>query len=265
MELKLLDTTQDILDLILDLTGKPVEFIMKPGMQTLAAVKIARESMPSHIIYYKDSKSGIMNHLVAHECGHIHRMMSVPTEYRKVPATTSANKRIAMELLENDLMKLSKTIPVEQFTNMWFEGIVTQVTNVAVDMRIEKWIFDNYPKLQKVQKTSIDKQMKENVQALSDRIKNMTPKHIYDANSYMNYAFAYFMGSLLSKNYIAPYKRTPYIELGTKLADIVIGTEDHGYKQDIEIIDKWVNMLDLNGWFFWTDFETIPSDYLEQW
>ena len=81
----------------------------------------------------------------------------------------------------------------------------------------------------------------------------------------MNCAFAYFMGSLFSKNYIAPYKRTPYIELGTKLADLVIETEDHGYKQDIETIDKWVNILDLDGWFFWTDFEEIPPDYLEQW
>jgi len=268
MELKLLDTTQDILDLILDLTGKPVEFILKPGMQTLAAVKIARESMPAHIIYYKDSKYRIMNHLVAHECGHIHRMMSVPAEYRKVPATNSANKRMALEHLKNELMELSKTIPVNQLgqlTDIWFEGIVTQVTNISEDMRIEKWIFDNYPKLRQVQKTSIDKQMRDNAQALSNRIKNMTPKHIYDANNYMNYAFAYFMGSLLSKNYITPYKRTPYIELGTKLADLVIETEDHGYKQDIEIIDKWVNMLDLDGWFFWTDFETIPSDYLEQW
>lgn len=263
MELNLLKSTQDILDLILDQTGKPVEFILKADMQTLAAVKIARESMPAHIIYYRDSKSGIMNHLVAHECGHIYRMMSVPAEYRKVPASTPANKRIALEPLENELMELSKTIPVEQFANMWFEGIVRQVTNIAVDMRIEKWIFDNYPKLRKVQKISIDKQMKENVQVLADRVKKMTPKHIYDTNNYMNYAFAYFMESLISKNYIAPYKRTPYVELGTKLANLVIETEDHGYKQDIEIIDKWVNILNLDGWFFWTDFEDIPPDYLQ--
>lgn len=263
MELNLLKSTQDILDLILDMTGKPVKFILKPDMRTLAVVKIARESMPAHIIYYRDSKSGIMNHLVAHECGHIYRMMSVPVEYRKVPASTPANKRIALEPLENELMELSKIVPVEQFANMWFEGIVSQVTNIVVDMRIEKWIFDNYPKLRKVQKISIDKQMKENVQVLADRVKKMTPKHIYDTNNSMNYAFAYFMESLISKNYIAPYKRTPYVELGTKLANLVIETEDHGYKQDIEIIDKWVNILNLDGWFFWTDFEDIPPDYLQ--
>lgn len=267
MSLKLLDTTQDILDLIFDLTGKPVEFILKPEMQTLAAVKIARESMPAHIIRYKDPGSGVLDHLIAHECGHIHRMMSVPAEDRKVPATTQANIRIALESFENELMGLSKTIPVDQLrqlANIWVGGIVTQVTNISVDMRIEKWIFDNYPKLQKVQKRSIDKQMRDNVQVLSDRVKKMTPTHIYDTNICMNYAFAYFMESLLGKNYTAPYKRTPYTELGTKLVDLVIETEDHGFRQDIEIIEKWVNMLDLDGWFYWTDFENIPSDYLQQ-
>jgi hypothetical protein len=54
MEIKLLNSTQEILNLIADLTGKSFEFIHKPDLSTLAMVKVAREKMPAHLVYYKN-------------------------------------------------------------------------------------------------------------------------------------------------------------------------------------------------------------------
>jgi hypothetical protein len=265
MELKLLSSTQEILNLVSDLTGKSFEFIHKSDLPTLAMVKVARKNMPFHLIYYKNITSGNFDHLIAHECGHIYRIMSVPLEHRKVPSANAENRRIAMNQVENELFALSKNIPIEKMGslfNIWFNGIIKQVTNFPVDMRIEKWIYDEYPELQKGQKITIEKQIRENVQGLSNNIEKITPVKIYNASNSMNCAFAYFMETLLGKKYLSPYKRTKYMELGNKLANLVLETEDRGYKQDIEIINKWVELLDIQDWFYWGDFENVPTDYL---
>ena len=266
MELKLLNSTQEILNIISDLTGKSFEFIHKPDLPTLAMVKIARENMPSHLIYYKSISPGNIDHLIAHECGHVYRMMSVPTEHRKIPASNVGNRQIAITKIENELHALSKNIPIEKMNplfDIWFNGIIKELTNFPVDMRIEKWIFDNYPELRKAQKITIDKQIRENVHALSQDIKNMTPVFIYDTANIMNYAFASFMESLIGKKYTTPYKRTKYPEVGSKLVKFLNDTKDEGYKQDIEIINKWSNLLGLTDWFYWTDFEDVPINYFD--
>lgn len=91
----------------------------------------------------------------------------------------------------------------------------------------------------------------------------MTPAFIYDASNVMNYSFASYMESLVSNKYTMPYKRTKYAEVGAKLVKLVSETEDEGYKQDIAIINKWANILGLTDWFYWTDFEDVPRDYLD--
>lgn len=143
MELKLSKSTQDILNLISDLTHKPFEFIHKPDLKTMAIVKMARASMPSHIIYYQTIGSGIIDHLIAHECGHIYRMSSASSEYKKVPAATEETKRFAMKQIEGDLVRLSNVIPPDQirmYFSLWIDGIIKQVTSMPADMRIERWL-----------------------------------------------------------------------------------------------------------------------------
>lgn len=264
MEIKLLNSTQEILNLIADLTGKSFEFIHKPDLPTLAMVKIAREKMPAHLVYYKNINASNINHLIAHECGHIYRMMSVPADKRKVPISNGFTRLIALNQVSGDFTKISDLVPLEKMDSifdMWYNGIIKQLTNFPVDMRIERWIFENYPELRKAQRITIDNQVREHIHVLSEKIKKVTPLLIYDDSNIMNYAFALFMESLMNKKYTAPYKRTNYTELGTRIATFVIDTEDKGYRQDIEIINQWAEALGIKNWFEWGSFEDIPENY----
>lgn len=267
MELKLLRSTQDILELITEITQKPFSIIKKPDLPTTASIKIARKNMASHLLFYKDDKDGILDHLIAHECGHIYRIWGVPPEERKMVYTDDENKHHALSQIGDELLKLTNKIPMEKLGkifDLWFYGIIRQVTNIPVDMRIEKWIFDNYPELRESQISTIDRQMKEGAQVLSKRVKDLTPKKLYDASNYINCSFAIAMESLLKKKYTAPYRNTPYTGLGSELADLVLKSEDRGFNQDIEIINQWTEMLSLKGWYYWRDFEDVPPDYLNQ-
>ena len=77
MDIHLIDIVHTILEKVKDETGKKVEFIEKNDLTTFAALKMARKNMPSHLVFYKKEHDEIINHLIAHECGHVFRLFAV--------------------------------------------------------------------------------------------------------------------------------------------------------------------------------------------
>ena len=72
------ESTKAILHEAQKITGKPFVFIHNPKQPIQASVKIARSSMSNHIITYAGTDSSLLNHHIAHECGHILRYYSAP-------------------------------------------------------------------------------------------------------------------------------------------------------------------------------------------
>lgn len=265
MSLSLIEPVSEILDKTKELTGKDIEFVEKNDLTAYAGLKPARKNMPAHIILYKTEHDETINHLIAHECGHILRMFGVPEEKRLIPHTNDQIKLKALGQIEPQIQKLSSVLPFDklaQIVNSWYEGIVRQVTNFPPDIMVEKWIYDEYPKLRPYQSRCVNKQHREALAGLSRQVAEMTPQKILDASNIMNYAFFRIIGMHFSINYVRPYNGTPYFEQGKKLATITENYID-SYEGDIEMINKWADFLDLSGWFSWTDFENIPENYEE--
>ena len=98
----------------------------------------------------------------------------------------------ALEQIENEINSLSKILPFEQLSqivNLWYTGIIRQVTNQPPDVMIERWLYDDYPSLRPYQKKSIEKQLEEGLSGLKDAAKKIIPKTILEASNIMNYAF----------------------------------------------------------------------------
>ncbi|GAI62457.1 unnamed protein product, partial [marine sediment metagenome] len=70
MSLVLIESVNEILEKVKDLTGKNINFIERKDLPTDATLKLARRNMPSHLILYKSEHDEVINHLIAHECGH---------------------------------------------------------------------------------------------------------------------------------------------------------------------------------------------------
>jgi hypothetical protein len=263
MILNLLESTKSIIQLAEDVSHKKFQFIEKRDMDYFARVKPARMHMASHLIYYKTEHNELINHLVAHECGHIIRMFSVPEEKRLVPKTTDDIKRTALTEIEDDINKLSSSMPFSQLAqvvNMWYNGTITQVTNQPPDIMIEKWIHDNYEELIELQLQSIKKQHDESIVALTKRVARMTPKKIYEVSNVMNFCFFKYLGLYLNEDYLKPYWDFRYKRKAEELAKITQNYKDD-YLGDLEMINKWAEYLEITNWFTWTDFENVPADY----
>ncbi|MDP9476129.1 MAG: hypothetical protein M3R38_10680, partial [Actinomycetota bacterium] len=145
-------------------------------------------------------------------------------------------------------MRLPKDA-VEQLTDQFFDGLLTQLRSYPIGMRIDRWIRDTYPALHEVQEDSIDRQQQENVQGLSPQIKQMAPSVIYSGNASMNAAYALFCERLLSASqYFIPYRSAGF----KKPARTLLGLWDEipaDARHDRELVDAWGKELGVSDWY----------------
>ena len=97
MGLELINPVHNILDKVVEVMHKKIEFIEKNDMPTYAAIKMARRNMSAHLIFHKREHNELVNHLIAHECGHILRMFAVPEGKRLIPMSNGEIKGIALK------------------------------------------------------------------------------------------------------------------------------------------------------------------------
>lgn len=265
MSLHLIEPVNEILEKVRELTGKDVKFIERGDLPTDATLKLARKNMPSHLILYKTEHHKAINHLIAHECGHALRMFAAPEEKRLIPSTNEQLKRNALAEIEPEAQRLFSVLSSDKLApvlNLWYSGIIRQLTNLPPDIMVERWIYGEYPALRPYQSRSIEKQHKEALAGLWMQVAKMTPRKILDASNIMNYAFFRTIGPHFGINYVRPYNSSPYFDKGKKLATITENYAD-SYEGDIEMVNKWGDFLSLSAWFTWIDFENVPTGYEE--
>lgn len=266
MGIQFIDTVYSILDKVKEETGKGFEFIEKDDLPTHAGLKMARKNMPSHIIVYRSKYDEVVNHLVAHECGHILRMFRTPEEKRLIPYSDNTIKLEALGHIEIEITKISHVLPLDKLAhivNLWYNGTVRQVTNYPPDIMIEKWLFDDYPALRPFQKKSLENQLSESLAGLKDEVRQITPKTIPDASNIMNYVFYRLLGLHFGANFIRPYNNTPYVNKGKELSAITEKEYVNTYEGDIQMANRWAQFLGLVDWYKWRDFEDTPQGYTD--
>jgi hypothetical protein len=42
---------------------------------------------------------------------------------------------------------------------------------------------------------------------------------------------------------------------------ISLQSDDKGFKQDLEVIGQWAEILHIKEWFAWGSFEDVPANY----
>jgi hypothetical protein len=265
-ELELMESVRSILSQVRELTGKDFRFIEKNDLQgSHASVKIARRSMPEHLIFYRGVHDNLINHLVAHECGHILRLFRAPPEKRKMVATNETTRAKAMGELASEIDRIRGLLDGRDVTDiaaLWYQGIVRQMDSQPADTMIEKWLYDDYPELRPIQDLSLKKQMRESLQVLLEQVRIATPAKVYDANCTMNYAYFKLLSEFANLPLHSSFKDSRYQARGEELYELTRNKHENNYEGDLAMTNKWAEFLGLTGWFDWRDFEDMTDDYL---
>jgi hypothetical protein len=250
-------STIAILKLVHEKTKKEIEFIYDSKLNVEAKVTVARSFMDRHIIFFGDVKEGTIDHLIAHECGHILRYYSVNSEKRMIPMTNNQSYQIALMDLERKNQTMLQRIPPEvkqKIIPFWISGFIQQLTNLPVDYYIETWIFNQYPELQEFQANSINVSYLRASQGLDPQIKKRVPDLLYKGSNAMNYAYFKKLDRVMGTDYFHIYKKFPDKKLGEKLFNL-INDHDSGFESDITTINNWADELNVNKWFSWIPFD----------
>ncbi|HEU4341935.1 MAG TPA: hypothetical protein VFU31_10225 [Candidatus Binatia bacterium] len=261
-DLNLLPPVLEIIERVKAVSGKEITFRPAPDQLVPATSKIARARMPQHIIKYQPKMVQRINHLTAHECGHILRTMEADPSIRVVPGSNAGTREVAVKELGNELSQLPQAMR-NQMLDVWLGGLITQVTSLPTCVRIERWLHQEYPSLRDEQRLYLDEDVERTLQGLSKKVERMTPKTIFRISNSITYAYLRGLEPVTGKDLRKHFSGRPsIIATGIQLYD-AFGEEDTGYSGDIRVTNEWARILKITDWFAWIGFENMPESYLK--
>ena len=232
-------------------SGKPVILQSEPKFAGHATIKIATEDQPAHLLRYKPEQESVLPYLVAFQCEFALRTIQSDPSTR-FNLTSKPNMLQEVLKLMQRHHQGKDDIPshaIPQLAQQFGNGLGLQLRSMPITMRIDKLLHDTHLGLKELQRESIDRQLQENMGALSPRSKVVAPDEIVRPNATMNAAFAKFFAGLWN----APMVFTPYVAAGYGEAasallafhEQIPASSDH----DRELVDAWAKYTRLDRWF----------------
>ncbi len=246
--------TTDVLKRVEQESGIPVEVTSDPSLPTFASIKIARAPATHHVLTYNPTKPGVDYH-ITYQCGFVLRLFENPPDARYEFGGTESGRRAVQTLLTEQggvakKLRLPKAT-VKQLADQFFDGLLTQLRSYPIGMRIDQWIRETYPALHEAQEASIDRQQRDNAQALNPRIRQMSPPLVFSGNASMNASYALFCERLLGRGqYVIPYRSVGFEERGRDLLR-VWDELPFDPRHDRDVVDAWAEELEVSDWYRW--------------
>ncbi len=247
----LTDCTRNILHIAEQLSGRPVRVQEDPKLNVLATIKIARGSMPMHMIAYRPISGRQPDYHICYQCGFVVRLFETPPDARFdfgiSPETSS----------KMDTLLADRSLPPQarMAKDMLTNGLLTQLRSIPIGLRIDDWLWSLCPDLREEQVASARLQLKDNAQALSPNVRQLFPNKVVKANTAMNAAFALFWTTKLEDpSIILPYRSIGADIDGKVLLDI-FGKLQSKPTGDCGLVDRWAEQLGLLSWYKWIPYK----------
>ena len=145
--------------------------------------------------------------------------------------------------------------PSPEMASSLLHGILGQLRSLPIGLRVDDWLFQEYPEIRPPQVRGALEQLAEYSSVLSSPIRAMVPPPIDHANTAMNSAFAlYWARSIADESVALPYKAIGVTGAGNEL----LATLDQSLpsaSHDTSLVDAWADQLGLTGWDRWAEYE----------
>ena len=245
---------QQIINQVEQVTGKPVYLKLDSKLPTSAAAKIAQSDSLAHLLTYK-SETLTTEYAIASQLSAILRVYATPLESRAELAVTAEGRKAVREMLVGPHGTLKPyNLPesvVETATNQMFDGLMTQLRSLPIEMRVAVSLREAYSSLWNRQELFLGSEQAQAVQCLAPQIRAMTPPTVFAANASMNATYALFCDRLLGRSlYAVAYRSTGLSERGQALLDMFDETSS-APPHDRSLIDLWAHDLGLADWYLW--------------
>ena len=236
------------------LSGKPVHIEATSSLppNILANVRMARGGLPFHMIEYQSSLGDSPDYVIVYQCGFVIRRHAVEAANRQdFIGTPEGEEVVRYWVLNNPKPSKPPDANASGLIRFLHSGLLSQVRSIPVGLRVDDWIYQEFPELLPLQQKALAKQFNDNAAALRPDVQAAMPEPALAINIIMSAAFALFWADRLSQPQIAlPYQATGYVERGKTLLDI-FNRLPADPNQDAALIDAWADSLGIRNWYRW--------------
>jgi hypothetical protein len=124
-----------------------------------------------------------------------------------------------------------------------------------VGLRVSDRLTLDYPELLEFESQHVEHELKMNVEGLSDQVRELLPREVFEATHKINAAYALYWSRRLERPEIVnPYRSHGFERAGNELlriAERVPRNEAHDY----EFVDEWGKFLGIHDWYIWKQYE----------
>ena len=253
------ETTRLIVNLVEEHSGYPVQIIDDPSLDTFASIRLARRrGVPAHILAYRPVGNQAPDYLIAFQCGFALRLFAVPPERRLEPGMNKAGLQRVREALEQTLRENRHTLAaseLEEAATQMYGGLITHLRSVPVGLRIAGWLRESFPELHALQRSAVDQELKQNLEAARSARGGLLPEVVVQPTLAINAAFAQFWAREYGDpDLAAGYTSGPNARAGERLLGIWDNTPSTA-DADVALVDAWASALGLTGWYTWEPYQ----------
>lgn len=260
--------TRELIATVENQTGLPIEIRQVPYLKSKgrAMYTVSDPDTSRHLVLVDQDEKRHLDHLVAHEIGHILQFDEMPADQRKLPVVTRDNFVKAASGVANDLARLSQQgfnkESLNEAIRLWTTGLVSQISDTPTDIAIENGIRDNEA-LRLFQRKSLADNALVLARSMRTEVEAFTPPRVFLASNAMNYALLKSSVSFLKEPWmLRPYRNTEVARLGDELLELMDEIDPHNLEGYQKVTDTWAERLGFNGWYNWQEIDKIrKGDY----
>lgn len=246
------EAASQILELVQDATGTPVEVVEDLSLQTLAGVTTARAGVPFHLIRINPSL-GNPDYVIAYQCGFLLRQAALPVDERwQFGISDSALASVERMITGPGGIGPKLGLPphsAKPVANQLVSGLLVQLRSMPIGMRIDAWINADYPTLRDLQSASMKSQCGDNTQALTPQVREMTPSPIWRASVALNAAYATFAAATVHDDALMlPFEAIGFRDEGQAVVAFLNEIPDSP-SGDRELVDRVGEYLGISDWY----------------
>lgn len=259
--MKLREITKQLIAVLEEKSGCAVHVMEDDGLSTLSEIKIARGSLPAHVISYKPiHKTEAPDYAIIFQCALAIRLFDCPPEDRKLIAVSPLGGDALQAILTRpngiaEKYQLSSA-QLEGFRDQLLHGLITHLRSVPLGLRVSEKLSLAYPELLDLEVAHVERELQINKETLADPIRAAMPQEVFNPTQSINAAFAAFWAERLERPAIlTPYRLAGFESRGSELLKICDDLPNDP-ANDCELIDRWANHLQIRDWYTWLPYQT---------
>lgn len=246
--------TLGIVKAVEQLSGCPVEFSPDSALEVQATLQKARNGATSHRLRYRPN-SGPLDYWVAYQCGFALRFYQLAPDQRFDFVDTGEGTEGALALLlSGQPVSDADRELAPMFARQIEQWALMTVLSYPVGMRVDQWLYEEYPSLRDLQAEGLAFIQAENLRLLSLAMGNLrVPVSLMG----MPGAYALFVDKLLGVlRHAIPYRGAGVSEIGATLLECLEKTPKLP-ASDRDLIDAWAQNLGIASWYKWRPYRML--------